>query len=746
MIRNKSNTIGHIIKVDGPKVTIKLNKEVKSAARATIDGLEMTVLINSLVTFEIGGGEEVIGIITGLSSKETQESLNSDLELELTKPYRIAWIRLLGKISRANSDNENGQNVDFQQGVSQLPSLETDAKIPDREVLKAILEDAPKMNIPSEQQEDKDYDTNLKLGSSSTIQKQVVNASFNDLLSRPFAVLGNTGSGKSWSIAHILQSIKNKFNYSNSECTPKIFLFDINGEYSNALNINKGQREVNNVYINGKKFGLPIWLWNLYELNHLFRTSEQTQKPVFNRLILDAKEHNMLSQKSMEIHRAFEGFDIIKKLVGKIQEIRKPFKDTKYPRKKFVNTYNEIESYIKECINEVDYDGEDLLIELQKIEEIKIEEEGRTNYNGDPEYNLDEENKAKIGEWGDKFLNKIEIEKNKFREHFGFSILSADIPVFFDKDILKDKNAFRKASRVVEGQQDLSQHLIGLHLRIQEKMNDEKWQFAFNSGSISSESESIDFNEWLKEIGLSGDDSIQSPITVFDCSMLDNKILPYFCGVMSRILLDLRQHVAPKKRFNEPWSIILEEAHNYIKPYRDTESRGVKVARQTFERIAKEGRKFGLSMILASQRPRDISDTVLSQCSNFLVHRLQNPDDIAHFKRMVPAQSERLLDQVTALTKGEGLFFGSAVNIPVRLQIDAPDPEPKSKSASPYFAWQDNQVDCNPFPLEEALDNWIPDINEEQDEEENSEQDESENNNNNEEASEVSDDEDPIPF
>jgi DNA helicase HerA-like ATPase len=150
--------------------------------------------------------------------------------------------------------------------------------------------------------------------------------------------------------------------------------------------------------------------------------------------------------------------------------------------------------------------------------------------------------------------------------------------------------------------------------------------------------------------------------------------------------------------------VVLEEAHNYIPPRKQDEPRGLAVSRETFERIAKEGRKFGISLIVASQRPSDISATVLSQCANFIMHRLQNPDDIEHFRRIVPSQSRRLLDQITILGAGEGIALGSAFHVPARVHIDRPEHVPSSQSSAPHLGWQtDGQTQ---FDMETALKNW----------------------------------------
>ena len=108
------------------------------------------------------------------------------------------------------------------------------------------------------------------------------------------------------------------------------------------------------------------------------------------------------------------------------------------------------------------------------------------------------------------------------------------------------------------------------------------------------------------------------------------------------ILLETREKLSAARRYKRPWVLVLEEAHNYARPPRSDEDRDQALSRHAFERIAKEGRKFGLSLIIASQRPSEVSQTIISQCANFISHRLQNPDDIDHFRRIIPIQARRL--------------------------------------------------------------------------------------------------------
>ena len=119
--------------------------------------------------------------------------------------------------------------------------------------------------------------------------------------------------------------------------------------------------------------------------------------------------------------------------------------------------------------------------------------------------------------------------------------------------------------------------------------------------------------------------------------------------------------------------------------------------------LRKRAEKFGLSLIIASQRPSEVSQTIVSQCANFVSHRLQNPDDIEHFRRIIPIQARRLLDQVTILSSGEAIVFGSAFHVPTRVEFDRPVPGPYSQTAAPFHEWT---KETEPFPLDEVIRAW----------------------------------------
>ncbi len=148
------------------------------------------------------------------------------------------------------------------------------------------------------------------------------------------------------------------------------------------------------------------------------------------------------------------------------------------------------------------------------------------------------------------------------------------------------------------------------------------------------------------------------------------------------MIFERLRRASPRNRF--PVHIILEEAHRYIA---EKPSRYAIDAGRNFERIAKEGRKYGAFLQVASQRPSELSKTVLSQCSNFVVHRIQNQDDLAHIRQMTPFISDSVLRRLPSLPKQHALIFGNSVNIPTTFKVRRVDPAPDSDDAKIRDIW-----------------------------------------------------------
>ncbi len=657
--------VGHVVAVHGFRVKVEILPETKSASRATLDGVQRAIAINAYLAFSIGAGQFVIGIVTDLESRESYDPSGGDeLTLELTKPRRIAHVQLLGTIEVVD-----GRGV-FSPGITVLPTLDAAAEIGAPELLKAVFETPPRRNRPDDYDGD-DYDCDLRIGRPTGQPNNVVKASYNDLFSRPLAIVGNTGSGKSYSVSSLLQKAMSALGDAGNE--PHVFILDINGEYDRAfLSQDAGSgRMPDRIYLNGKEFGIPIWFMNAEEICAWLSAAEQTQEPVLKDWWAIAKGGDTAATSS------------VGRLQNALSSLDQLLTDLSGLKRKSAGSYcDAITGHLK---------GSG--IDVKTLEALFVSHRSFDKYSSDIVHN-----QAEIVDEVERLRTEIKSKLVSTLYTGGQAIRTADSPLFIALQALRNPSLINRTVSK-EDAFKVESHLTTLRLRLNTRLDDRRWRAFLNYEEPDNQIASL--KVWMSRFGVGG---FQGPrVSVVDLSMLSNEVLPYACAVVGRMLLEVRERLPAHSRYKHPWVLVLEEAHNYAKPPRADEDRGHKLARLTFERIAKEGRKFGLSLIIASQRPSEISQTIISQCANFIAHRLQNPDDIDYLKRIIPIQARRLLDQVTVLASGEAIVFGSAFHVPARVQLDKADPPPHSQTAAPFHEWRSEK---SPFPLDEVVGAW----------------------------------------
>jgi hypothetical protein len=656
--------VGHIVSVQGFRVKVELLPETRSALRATLDGVQEAIAINAYLAFSLGASQVVIGIITDLEARETFDpSSDGELSLELMKPRRVASVQLLGTI-----ENRDGEPT-FSPGISVLPTLDTPAEIGSPNIMRAVFEIPPRRNQP-EDYDAKDFDCELEIGHPTGHARNVVRASYNDLFSRPLAIVGNTGSGKSYSVSSLVQKAMAALAGAAEE--PHIFILDINGEYEKAFPSGKAvERLPDRIYLNGQEFGIPLWFLNAEEVCAWLSASEQTQEPVLKDWWAIAKGGSAEEAASLSaLQNAMSSIDA---LSADLTSIKK----------------KNAGSYCDAIVGHLNSSGIDTTSFVKLFAGHRLADRYDQNVM---------DNQADIAKALDELRNSIRALITTSTSSAELAVRTADSPLPIGRASLNDPSMINRAvskedSFRIEG------HLTTLKLRLKTRLDDKRWRSFLNF-----EEKGIqipDLTSWLKRFGVG--EQKGPKVSVLDLSMLSNEVLPYACAVIGRVLLEARERLPAQARFKHPWVLVLEEAHNYARPARMDEDRGHRQARLAYERIAKEGRKFGLSLIIASQRPSEISQTIISQCANFVSHRLQNPDDIDHFRRIIPLQARRLLDQVTILASGEAIVFGSAFHIPARVQFDRPAPGPYSQTAAPYHEWSKEK---SPFPLDQVISAW----------------------------------------
>lgn len=288
---------------------------------------------------------------------------------------------------------------------------------------------------------------------------------------------------------------------------------------------------------------------------------------------------------------------------------------------------------------------------------------------------------------------KEAVVKSK-KEHFrGDNVakekIHFDSPLLFEiNDILELARYKNTTERDGTRQGPLVGKLSNFISRFENKLADKRLDFL-----LGDESRDTSFEDVLKS--LIGYGESKTNITIIDLSGVPFDVLSITVSLISRILFEYgyyykRLRIAENNNENEvndvPLLLVYEEAHKYA-PNNDAAK--YRASRESIERIAKEGRKYGITLLLASQRPSEISETIFSQCSNFLALRLTNPSDQNYVKRLLPDTMGNLVDRMPSLRAGESLLIGDAVVLPSVVQIDMCDPTPASTDIPYWQLWQE---------------------------------------------------------
>lgn len=435
----------------------------------------------------------------------------------------------------------------------------------------------------------------------------------NRFFSKHIGIVGSTGSGKSCTVAKILQDIvgikeSNNIN-RNEQKNSHVIIFDIHSEYKKAFTLNEVEKFNLNT-LNVENLKLPYWLMNSEELESLFiESSEQNS-------------HNQISQ--------FKNAVILNK-----QKYNPSLDKITYDTPVFFSI-KEVYNYIFNINNEVinKREGEEQLPRLMNQTLIK---------------------------------NKV---------------------VYFDEKYDFTSSSTSKADKASIGA--FNGEFDRFLSRLETKLTDKRLDFLLNptkkDGSLYM---SEDFEEILKQfLGYIN----KSNVTIIDLSGVPFEVLSITISLISRLVFDFAFHYSKIKHRNNdkndiPFMIVCEEAHNYIPKNGGSE---YKAAKKSIERIAKEGRKYGLSLMVVSQRPSEVSDTIFSQCNNFVVLRLTNVNDQNYVKNLLPNNTTSVADILPTLSCGECLVVGDAVPLTSVIKLDKPNPEPESESIDFHSKWSES--------------------------------------------------------
>jgi DNA helicase HerA-like ATPase len=277
--------------------------------------------------------------------------------------------------------------------------------------------------------------------------------------------------------------------------------------------------------------------------------------------------------------------------------------------------------------------------------------------------------------------------RKKANLDLGLDRLSVDSPVFFSiKELyLQFKKANEQQLEFGKAKGPLNGMFDEFLVRFQSMFNDSRYDFLFRPRKRS---ESQHLEDLLRDFVGLGEPRRQ--ITVIDLSPIPADVRPLVSAQVGRLAFEFNYWNPRRREF--PLLLVCEEAHQYISRDRDPHYAGT---RKAMERIAKEGRKYGVGLGVVSQRPTELSETVLAQCSNFICLRTTNPDDQDYVRQLMPEGEQDLADVLASLRRGEALVVGEAAPLPTRFQIYAPEPPPASHDAPLTDSWREGPADLD---------------------------------------------------
>lgn len=526
---------------------------------------------------------------------------------------------------------ELGENS-FIPGATKRPSFKSSIRLVTLEELELML---GSQNIVAGQ-------TNF--GTSNVYDGYRINVDLNDFFSNHFSVLGNSGSGKSCTVASILQ----KLMVGNGRVprNANFFFFDAFGEYNTAFSgLHAINPEFNYKYYttNVKSatdeiLRIPVWLLDVDDLALLLDADTPTQLPIIEKTlnlvpILTGQSDAVIKKKNDIIARAIQDILLSGNDSTKIRDQVTAIL-TKYNTAE-LNLESQIiqPGYVrtlKQCLF-VDKTGKMLEMELV-VEFIRG-------------YIVDEEEEVQVAD-----LNPF------------YSL--ADLEMAMDFALINE--GILKSSKVFDYANILS-------VRLHTLVNGEYKEFFSYPRYITKEQ----FVESL----LIGNNGAKCQIVNFNINYVDDRMAKVITKIVSRMLFEIASNTVP--RGSRAFHIIIEEAHRYVIKDKDIDLLGYNI----FERITKEGRKYGIFLGLITQRPSELSDTCISQCTNFVILRTLHPKDLEYIKNMVPNISMEIVQQLKNLKPGNCIAFGNAFKVPISMYIDLPNPRPMSNNVDINSVW-----------------------------------------------------------
>jgi len=610
----------------------------------------------------------IVGVITWIGIEHSAYPKRNGLKdfdlIDLPFPLRKMSITLLGVLKKKHKDA-----FEIERGVYSFPSVGDNVILPTNKQLLAIVENS---------------DGKIEIGKAPVAGNASIKVNPDKLFGRHLAVLGNTGSGKSCSVAGLIRwSIEEAEKHKKDEkknLNSRFIILDPNGEYFDSFNdfgekkIKKFRIKLDDTETGFEQLKVPAWMWNSQEWINFSQAAPGAQRPLLLQSLVDLKKGEQL-----------QNSDIVR-LNGFLKSIKNTLSTylTNLPTNTSFGPFMGLCGFLQNTSTDLDFHLQFIPHDIEDINEkytllnseFKIILNSRhwetARSNGYNSFSFEDINK--IIRLIDNVLSLIENTGSDA------SLINPDTPIKFDLDQLipyLEQLAQNQGGNILQFVQMLS-------LRMKFLFSDVRLH-----GVVQPEKD-ITLIEWLNSyIGTNNADNGQ--ITIIDLSLIPSDIIHIVVAVLSRLTFEAIQRYRRIYKQELPTVLVLEEAHTFLRES-NLNNNNSNLCLETFERIAREGRKFGLSMVLSSQRPSELSQTVLSQCNTFLLHRIVNDRDQDLVRRLVPDSLSGLLKELPILPSRKAILVGWAFPIPVLVEMNFLEKSHRPRSNDPSFwdVWTGN--------------------------------------------------------
>jgi uncharacterized protein len=611
IIKDSIFRIGCVTSVDGRAIRICVDKVKNSSHLLYKSDLIKNVSVGSYIKI-IKGFTKIIGKVEGEYTIEDKVFSNREYSSDKEKVSRTLNVSLLGFFNKS----------EFERGIKEMPLIDNECYLLDRVEFNKVHDFIRKDDEP------------LTLGTLTLEKGQEIQVGIDSLFASHIGIFGNTGSGKSYTLAKIYFELFKKYiKKSSFIANAKFFLIDFNGEYVNETdNVIVGKRYKNIYKLSTKGEGdkFPVSTETIYEPSFwavVLEATEKTQTPFIRRAVSNTYLADRLDD-------ADSLMDIVKSLL--LLALDK--NDKELGSKVLIDLLSEI----KTCLPN------------SNISEIRDTLREHLQY-----YNKQNEFVYVLGPKNWKFGDEM-------REEVSNELDSLNIPnlPFNSIDKLKLQIIIQYYDDIIKGHAN-REHLSPLLKRMEKRFEDIR--------------KVIEINDEIEER------TNFTIVSLKDVNIHMRKILP---------LLLCKQLYDEQKELNDETcylNIIIDEAHNILSRDSDRESEQWKDYRlETFEEIIKEGRKFGVFLTIASQRPSDISSTIISQLHNYFLHRLINNNDILAVEKTISYLDKLSFEYLPILPTGTCILAGLSAQVPVVIDIGKIDKEqePNNKTRGLIEHWK----------------------------------------------------------